>query len=123
MSISSPLPNTSTLAILISPRKSPQIAKNGVPKMNFPELPGPRVSVEILQEPIQENIPGELFMYWFRARGGNLTPAPNRVVEDEGGGRDCCSERKRRMTSRNHGASGMGKPGLRTPRKREGTLS
>ena len=47
----SPLPNISTLAILISPRKSPQIAKNGVPKMNFPELPGPRRSVEILQKP------------------------------------------------------------------------
>ena len=48
---SSPLPNISTLAILISPRKSPQNAENGVPKMNFPELPGPRVSVEILQKP------------------------------------------------------------------------
>ena len=47
----SPLPNISTLAILISPRESPQIGKNGVPKMNFPELPGPRVSVEILHKP------------------------------------------------------------------------
>ena len=48
---SSPLPNISTLAILISPRKSPQIAKHGVPKINFPELPGPRVSVEFYNFP------------------------------------------------------------------------
>ena len=32
------------------PQKIPQNAENGVPKMNFPELPGPRVSVEILQK-------------------------------------------------------------------------
>ena len=47
--LASPLSNISTLAILIPPGKSPQNAENGVPKMNFPELPGPRVSVEILQ--------------------------------------------------------------------------
>ena len=34
----SPLPNISTLAILISPRKSPQIAKHGVPKKKFPRV-------------------------------------------------------------------------------------
>ena len=41
----------STLAILISPRKSPQIAKMGSPKMNVPEIPGPSVSLEFLQKP------------------------------------------------------------------------
>ena len=44
----SPLPNISTLAIRISPRKSPPNHQNGVAKMNFPEFPGSRVSVEIL---------------------------------------------------------------------------
>ena len=32
------------------PQIIPQIAKNGVPKMNFPELPGPGFSVEILHK-------------------------------------------------------------------------
>ena len=72
----SPLPNISTLAILISPRKSPQIAKNGVPKMNFPELPRPRVSVEILQQPwISRNFPAHPDSgFWgphFQRFGGN----------------------------------------------------
>ena len=32
------------------PPKIPPKHQNGVPKMNFPELPGPRMSVEILQK-------------------------------------------------------------------------
>ena len=45
------LPNISTLAILISPRKSPPNHQNGVPKMNFPEFPGSGFSVDILHKP------------------------------------------------------------------------
>ena len=36
----SPVPNISTLAVLIRPGKSSQNARSGSPRMNFPEFPG-----------------------------------------------------------------------------------
>ena len=47
----SPLSNMLTLAILISPQKSPEITKMGVPKTNFPELPGARVLWKLYRNP------------------------------------------------------------------------
>ena len=53
-----PLPNRSTWAILVYPRKASPNHQNGVPKMNLPEFAGPRVSVEIVQNLNFPEFPG-----------------------------------------------------------------